>query len=149
MYQGLLSAIILPSAWDTRGNIPALARLLNAIIPRYVQGIMDKNLIEPILGIFQKLLAMRTHEALAIELIETIITNIPLAALENYFVDIVRLMLMRLSNMKTETFQQRFIAFYHFISARQEKGLGADFFITVSDQVQQEYVSIKDRKSVV
>jgi exportin-2 (importin alpha re-exporter) len=40
--------------------------------------------------------------------------------------------------MKTENFQQRFIAFYHFVSARLDKGLGTDFFIEVSDQIQKE-----------
>jgi exportin-2 (importin alpha re-exporter) len=47
-------------------------------------------------------------------------------------------MLQRLSSMKTENFQQRFIAFYHFISARKDKGLGTDFFINVTDQIQHE-----------
>ncbi|KAF2015307.1 Cse1-domain-containing protein [Aaosphaeria arxii CBS 175.79] len=137
-YQELLNIVILPQVWESRGNVPALVRLLTSMIPRDVQGIVERKQVEPILGIFQKLVSTKAHEALSFELIETMIAHIPLEIMQPYFVTIVQLMLTRLSSMKTEMFQQRFIAFYHFISARQDKGLGADFFITVSDQVQQD-----------
>jgi exportin-2 (importin alpha re-exporter) len=137
-YRGLFEGIIRPEAWEARGNVPALSRLLIAMIPREVQNIVAKNQVEAILGIFQKLVSSKAHETHSFDLIEAIISHIPLAALQPYFVTIVQLMLTRLSGMKTETFQQRFIAFYHFISARREKGLGTDFFIAVSDQVQHE-----------
>ncbi|KAF2688443.1 Cse1-domain-containing protein [Lentithecium fluviatile CBS 122367] len=146
-YRSLFEAVILPGAWEARGNVPALSRLLIAMIPREAQNIVARNQVVAILGIFQKLVSSKASETYSFDLIEAIIANIPLAALQPYFVTIVQLMLTRLSNMKTETFQQRFIAFYHFVSARQDKGLGADFFIAVSDQVQldvfkQIYLSI-------
>ncbi|KAF2274253.1 Cse1-domain-containing protein [Westerdykella ornata] len=137
-YQELLSAIILPQVWESKGNIPALVRLLTAMIPRDVQRIVEKKLVEPILGIFQKLISTRAHEVLAFDLIEHIITYIPLEVLQPYFVTIINLTLTRLSGSKTETFQQRFIVFYHFISARQDKGMGADFFIQLTDEVQHD-----------
>jgi exportin-2 (importin alpha re-exporter) len=137
-YRALFEAVILPGAWEARGNVPGLSRLLIAMIPREVQNIVAKNQVEAILGIFQKLVSSKAHETHSFDLIEAIISNIPLEALQPYFVTIVQLMLTRLSGMKTETFQQRFIAFYHFISARQDKGLGTDFFVAVSDQVQHE-----------
>jgi exportin-2 (importin alpha re-exporter) len=140
LYQNLLQIVIMPPAWDTRGNVPALVRLLTAMIPRDVEGIVSRNQVEPILGIFQKLVSSKAHEVYSFELIETLIAYVPPEALQQYFVTILQLMLTRLSSMKTEMFQQRFIAFYHFISARQDKGLGTDFFIAVTDQVQLEYV---------
>ena len=137
-YQGLLEIIIMPQVWDSKGNVPALVRLLSAMVPRAAQNIVSQNRVEAILGIFQKLVSTKTHEVQAFELIEAIIAHLPLEALQPYFSTIISILLTRLSNMKTENFQQRFIAFYHFISARQDKGLGTDFFITVSDQVQHE-----------
>lgn len=137
-YRSLFEIIILPGVWEARGNVPALVRLLTAMIPRDVQNIVAKNQVEPMLGIFQKLVSSKANEIYSFELIESIITYVPLEALQPYFVTILQLMLTRLSNMKTEVFQQRFVAFYHFISARQDRGLGADFFIAVSDQVQHE-----------
>jgi exportin-2 (importin alpha re-exporter) len=35
----------------------------------------------------------------------------------------------------------RFVRFFHFISAQDDKGYSADFFINVTDKVQAGYVS--------
>lgn len=148
-YRELFAVIIRGEVWDQRGNVPALARLLSAMIARDAQHIVANNQLEPILGVFQKLVVSKAHESYSFELIEAVIAYMPAEALQPYFVDIVRLMLNRLSNLKTENFQQRFIAFYHFVSARQDKGLGADFFISVTDQVQHEYVSQPQRLFIV
>jgi exportin-2 (importin alpha re-exporter) len=137
-YRSLFTIILQGAIWEQRGNVPALARLLTAMIARDAQHIVSDKQVEPILGIFQKLISVKAHESYAFELIEAVITYLPPQVLEPYFVTILQLMLQRLSNMKTENFQQRFIAFYHFISARQDKGLGTDFFINVTDQIQHE-----------
>lgn len=137
-YRSLFTIILQGSIWEQRGNVPALARLLSAMVSRDAQHIVADSQVEPILGIFQKLVSTKAHESYAFELIEAVIASLPSQALEPYFVTILQLMLQRLSNMKTENFQQRFIAFYHFVSARQDKGLGTDFFIKVTDQIQHE-----------
>lgn len=61
--------------------------------------------------------------------------------LESYYVPIIQVLLTRLHNSKTETFALRFVRFYHFFSAKDDEGLGADFFINVTEQVQSGYVS--------
>ncbi|KAF2128898.1 Cse1-domain-containing protein [Dothidotthia symphoricarpi CBS 119687] len=137
-YRDLLGVIIQGSVWEQRGNVPALSRLLSAMIARDASHIVASKQLEPVLGIFQKLVATKAHEGYAFELIEAVVTYTPIEALQPYFVTILQLMLQRLSSMKTENFQQRFIAFYHFVSARQDKGLGADFFINVTDQIQRD-----------
>ncbi|KAL5115817.1 importin-alpha export receptor [Pleosporales sp. CAS-2024a] len=137
-YKSLFTIILQGSVWEQRGNVPALARLLTAMIARDAQRIVAEKQVEPILGIFQKLVSSKAHESYAFELIEAVIAYLPPQALEPYFVTILQLMLQRLSTMKTENFQQRFIAFYHFVSARLDKGLGTDFFINVTDQVQHD-----------
>ena len=55
---------------------------------------------------------------------------------DSYFVTILQVLLTRLQNSKTETFTLRFVRLYHFISAKDDKGLGADFFIKTVEQVQ-------------
>ncbi|KAF2810847.1 Cse1-domain-containing protein [Mytilinidion resinicola] len=137
-YKGLIAPILMPSLWESKGNVPALVRLLTAMIPRGAEDIVRNNQVEPILGIYQKLVSTKLHESHSFELIETVISSLPLQALSNYFVTILQLMLTRLSTSKTENFSQRFIAFYHFISARQDKGLGTDFFVGITDQVQHD-----------
>ncbi|RYO08146.1 Importin alpha re-exporter [Alternaria tenuissima] len=137
-YRGLFVVIIQGAVWEQRGNVPALARLLSAMVARDAENIVATKQLEPILGIFQKLVTSKAHETYSFELIEAVVAHIPANALQPYFSTILQLMLTRLSNMKTENFQQRFIAFYHFVSARLDKGLGTDFFIEVSDQIQKD-----------
>jgi exportin-2 (importin alpha re-exporter) len=137
-YKGLIAPILMPSLWESKGNVPALVRLLTAMIPRGAEDIVRDNQVEPILGIYQKLVSTKVHESHSFELIETVISSFPLPVLQNYFVTILTLMLTRLSTSKTENFSQRFIAFYHFMSARQDKGLGTDFFVGITDQIQHE-----------
>ncbi|KAK4986391.1 importin-alpha export receptor [Elasticomyces elasticus] len=135
-YQSLLEPVLQQEPWDSRGNIPALVRLLSAIIPRGAEQILKENRLTPILGIFQKLVSTKANESHGFDLIETVVGNLPVDALSQYFVPVLQIMLTRLSNSKTENFALRFVRFYHFISARDDKGLGADFFINVTDQIQ-------------
>ena len=62
--------------------------------------------------------------------------------LEQYYPSILNVLLNRLQNTKTESFASRFVRLYHFISAKDDKGLGADFFISKLDQVQEGYALI-------
>jgi exportin-2 (importin alpha re-exporter) len=137
-YIQLIQPILMPSLWESRGNVPALVRLLAAIIPRGGQSIIQNNQVEPILGIFQKLIASKQNESHGFDLIEAVIASFPAEALHPYFKTMIELMLTRLSSSKTENFTLRFVRFYHFVSARDDKGLGADYFISVADQVQNE-----------
>lgn len=62
--------------------------------------------------------------------------------LERYYVTILQLLLTRLDNLKTEVFKARFVRFYHLISAKDDKDLGTDFFISLTEQIQTEYVLV-------
>jgi exportin-2 (importin alpha re-exporter) len=137
-YQQLVQPVLLPTLWESKGNVPALVRLLSAIIPRGVQTIMQNNQIEAILGIFQKLIATKSQESHGFDLVESVVAYFPVDTIKGYFTTIVQLMLTRLSNSKTETFGIRFTRFYHLVSALFSKGFGTDFFVSVCDQVQHE-----------
>lgn len=136
-YQGLIGPVLMPVMWDSKGNIPALVRLLSSIIPRGSQFIIEQNQIEPILGIFQKLVSTKANEDLAFDLLEAVVSSFPPTALESYFVQIMQIILQRLQNSKTEKLTLRFVRFYHFISAQDNKGYSADFFIQITDKVQE------------
>ncbi|OGE51107.1 hypothetical protein PENARI_c014G03336 [Penicillium arizonense] len=135
-YQELIGPILMPVMWDSKGNIPALVRLLSSVIPRGSQYIMEHNQIEPILGIFQKLVSTKANESFGFDLLETVVANFPPSALENYFIMIMQIILQRLQGSKTENLTMRFVRFFHFISAHDDKGYSADFFINVTDKVQ-------------
>lgn len=137
-YQSLLAATLVLDLYSSRGNVPALTRLLTAMIPRAAAQITANNQIEPILVIFQKLISSKANESYGFELLEAIIGTFPVEVLNNYFVTILSLLFTRLNNSKTENFSVRFVRFYHFFSARDDKGLGADLFVSLCDKIQQE-----------
>lgn len=76
-YQSLVSPILMPVMWESKGNIPALVRLLSSVISRGSQFIMESNQIEPILGIFQKLLSTKANESYGFDLLESVIAFFP------------------------------------------------------------------------
>jgi len=136
-YQPLVGPIIAPQLWEQRGNVPALIRLLSAMIGRARGDILQNNQLESVLGIFQKLISTKVYEAYGFDLLETVISTFPAPALEQYWVHILNIMLTRLQK-PTQSFQLRFVRFYHFVAARDDKGLGADFFVDATDKVQQD-----------
>ncbi|KAJ2974221.1 hypothetical protein NUW58_g8727 [Xylaria curta] len=135
-YQALVPPLMLPATWETRGNVPALTRLLVAIIPRATQYIIAENQVQPILGIFQGLLRGKKTEPNAFDLLETVALSIPRATLEPYFKSILELLFTKLQSNPSDSFKLRFVRFYHLISAKPEAGLGADFFVSQVDLVQ-------------
>ncbi|BCS13985.1 Cse1-domain-containing protein [Aspergillus piperis CBS 112811] len=137
-YQNLIAPILMPVMWESKGNIPALVRLLSSIIHRGSQYIIQNEQIAPVLGIFQKLLSTKTNEGYGFDLLESVVANFPPATLEQYFVSIMQIILTRLQNSKTENLTLRFVRFYHFVSAQDDKGYSADFVIQVIDKVQPE-----------
>ncbi|KAL0258701.1 importin-alpha export receptor [Diplodia seriata] len=137
-YKSLIPPLLMPIVWDNKGNIPALVRLLSAMVSRDPASIVQNNQLEPMLGIFQKLVSTKTNEAHGFDLLEAIVAAVPADNLKQYFVPMLTIMLTRLSGSKTETFASRFVRFYHFVAARDDKGLGSDFFISAADNVQQD-----------
>ena len=73
----LIPPILNPGLWTSKGNVPALVRLLSALIPRAPSEIVQNNQIESILGIFQNLVSTKTNEIYGFELLECIIANFP------------------------------------------------------------------------
>ncbi|KAI0167025.1 putative mportin-alpha export receptor [Hypoxylon sp. FL1284] len=137
-YQALVPPLMMPTLWETRGNVPALTRLLAAIIPRASSTIVAENQLQPVLGIFQNLLRVKKTEQNAFDLLESIAVSIDKRALEPYFKDILSLLFTKLQANPSESFKLRFVRFYHLVSAKVEAGLGADFFVSQTDLVQDK-----------
>lgn len=73
-YKSLIAPILMPVLWESRGNVPALSRLLCAIMPRGATDIVASNQLEPILGIFQKLIAGRARtENYGFDILENVV----------------------------------------------------------------------------
>lgn len=57
----------------------------------------------------------------------------------------MQIILTRLQNSATENLTLRFVRFYHFVSANDQKGYSADFVIHMTDKVQEGYVTPRDQ----
>ena len=76
-YQALVAPVLSPTLWESRGNVPALARLLSSLIPRAGADIVANNQVEPILGIFQLLLAGKTRtELYSLDVLEAVFATV-------------------------------------------------------------------------
>ncbi|KFA63232.1 hypothetical protein S40285_04932 [Stachybotrys chlorohalonatus IBT 40285] len=136
-YKALLVPLLNPPLWETRGNIPACTRLLSAVIPRASQAIVAENQLEPVLGIFQKLLSSKKSELYAFDILDSIVKSFEPAILDKYFGTILQLVYTKLQGSPAESLKLRFARFYHLVGARLETGYGADYFIKQSGQVDE------------
>jgi len=135
-YKNLIPPVLLPVLWESKGNTPALVRFLTSLVSRGAGEIISNNQIEPILGVFQKLVSSKSTDVYGFDLLESIISAVPPTSLEKYFPTIFNILLTRLSGSRTEQFTLRFVRLYHFMSARNAEGLGVDVVISMIEQVQ-------------
>ncbi|KAJ9143752.1 Chromosome segregation protein [Pleurostoma richardsiae] len=136
-FKTLVQPLLLPAVWDTRGNVPGCARFLAAIIPKATELILAEKQLEPILGIFQRLLASKKTEQNAFDILEAIIGSFQASALDSYFGTILTLVFTKLQANPSDSFKLRFVRFYHLVSAKGiEAGFGADYFIKHAEALQ-------------
>lgn len=132
----LLPPILSPNLWDTKANIPALVRLLQAFITHDPSRFSTQSLLEPVLGIYQKLIASKANDEYGFSLIETAYTSLPQATIEKYNHQIFLLLLLRLNGSRTEKFLLRFILFIFYLSNLRTQA-GPDFVIAQFETIQQ------------
>ena len=76
-YKPLVPSLLLRDLWFTKGNTPALTRLLTAIISKDAGELVQAGQVEPVLGIFKQLLGVKSNEPYAFDLLDSILTYIP------------------------------------------------------------------------
>ncbi|GAA5913683.1 importin-alpha export receptor [Sporobolomyces salmoneus] len=138
-YKVLLPPLLTPTLWESRGNIPALVRLLRAFLSRGANQIVAANQVTPMLGIFQHLIQSKANDQYGFELLEALLECVPLANLSQYLsTPIFVLLLTRLQGSKTDKFSQGLLKFICFAAAIQKEGLDADGAIGMLDGVQPQ-----------
>ncbi|GAA5958061.1 hypothetical protein JCM21900_003574 [Sporobolomyces salmonicolor] len=138
-YKVLLPPLLTPTLWESRGNIPALVRLLRAFLSRGAQQIAEAGQITPMLGIFQHLIQSKANDQYGFELLEALLEFIPLPSIQPYLsTPICVLLLTRLQASKTDKFSQNLLKFICFAAAIQKEGLDADGAVGMLDGVQPQ-----------
>lgn len=121
-YQSLLPSLLTPALWQSRGNVPALVRLLQAYLSKAASAMVSNNQIPAVLGIYQQLIASRINDEFGFELMQTAFEFVDEGALQPYKQAVLTLMLTRLQTSRTEKFSRGFVAFVATLSCLQKPG---------------------------
>ncbi|ODV84031.1 hypothetical protein CANARDRAFT_9028 [[Candida] arabinofermentans NRRL YB-2248] len=144
-FEQLIKPLCSPSIWESKGNVPAIVRLLSAIIKFKPELFITAESLTPILGVFQKLISSKLQDHLGFDFMETILLNIPLQVLQPFLKEIAMIMLTRLQTSKTERYVKRFVVFLCFIcclpassdaSLKKNVELNSSFVIQLFENVQ-------------
>lgn len=92
----LVPPVLQPALWTTAENIPALTRLLQAIMRRNSCFWADSSTVTPLLGIVQTLVGSKVHEMHAFSLLNTFVQCLPGATVESYISGIILVVMRRL-----------------------------------------------------
>lgn len=138
-YQQLIRPLMAPALWETKGNVQALVDLLQAILSHGgAQTILSSGQLEPLLGVFQKLVSSKVSDGMALDLLEEVFLGISVDQINiQYLNTIGTLLLQRLQSSRTEKFTIRLARLVYFLSAIEKPGLGPAFAIQLFDGVQQ------------
>ncbi|RIB01856.1 chromosome segregation 1-like protein [Gigaspora rosea] len=137
IYKGMLPALLTPNLWESSGNIPALVRFLHAYLYRDSLAIIANKQLEPILGIFQKLIASKANDKYGLELLCSIVQYVHTGTLNQYIGAILSLLLRRLQSSRTEKFALGFVNFVCFFIAINLHG-GPDYVVHAFDSIQEK-----------
>jgi len=93
-YTNLFAPILTPALWEQAGNVPAMARLLQAYV-RKAPGLVVESLNQ-VLGVFQRLVAFKSTEANAFDILKYVICFLPQEATEPKLTELFRILLHKL-----------------------------------------------------
>ncbi|KAH3660492.1 hypothetical protein OGAPHI_007078 [Ogataea philodendri] len=116
-YEQLIKPLCSPAVWEFRANVPAIERLLSAIIKAQPTVFTSTSSLTPILGVFQKLISSKLNDHLGFDFLEAILLNIDISYLNPFMKEIAMILLSRLQTSRTEKFVKRFIVFLSSIAA--------------------------------
>ncbi|KAF9198134.1 importin-alpha export receptor [Haplosporangium sp. Z 27] len=135
-YQAMLPPLVQPTLWQQQGNIPALVKLLQSYLQKGASWIVANNHLEPLLGVFQKLVSSKINDHHAFELLQTMIIYVPMSILGNYMKPVLIMLLSRFQNHKTDKFKKGFVNFSFFYMAIDKEGTGPDAYWALFETVQ-------------
>ncbi len=95
-YKVLFTPLLSPLLWERKAYIPALTDLFVAYINNGINDIVTANQLMPLLGVFQKLLSLKTTEVYAFKILDLLITKTGISVMSQYNNVIIQLLLQRM-----------------------------------------------------
>lgn len=110
-YSAIFPALLAPMFWEQPANVPALVRLLQAYLEKSSEEIVQSSKLEGVLGVFQKLIASRSHDHEGFFILNTLVEFLPLSSFSKYLQTIWSLLCQRLMASRTSKYTRSFIVF--------------------------------------
>ena len=77
-YRSLLPFLLTPAAWQQKGSIPGLVKLLKAFLSRDAKQMVATGQFTAVLAIIQqRLIPSKLNDAWGFELLQSVVQNIP------------------------------------------------------------------------
>ena len=131
-YLAMLAPLLMPVFWERSSYVPALVPLLVAFLKVASAHIVAQNQVQPILGVFQKLIASKANDHHGFALLAGMVEHVPMATLQPFLTQVFQIVLQRLSTLKTHKFVRGFIVFMSIFVCKH----GAAHLFSTLDTVQ-------------
>ena len=112
VYFQVFPYLLAPILWDRSANIAPLVRLLQSFTERGSQKIVEMSKLQPLLGVFQKLVASKTNDHHGFYLLQSLIQYVDPQSLAPYIKNVLILLFQRLTSSKTTKFVKCLLVFF-------------------------------------
>ncbi|KAF9816482.1 hypothetical protein IEO21_04087 [Rhodonia placenta] len=138
-YRSLLPFLLTPPAWQQKGSIPGLVKLLKAFLSRDAKQMVAANQYPAVLAVVQqRLIPSKLNDAWGFELLQSVVQHIPPSELKQYFRALLVNLLTRMQTSKTDKYVYNFVYFLAFTMAINVDGLGPDYVISSVEEIQPQ-----------
>lgn len=131
-YIELFNLFLTPELWERSANAPPMVRYITAFIARSSHEIAARGKIEPLLGVFQKLIASRANDHLGFSILQALILHAESDLLAGYVDKIFFVLFARLTSSKTTKFVKNILVFMSLFAYKYKP----DSLIKVIDTLQ-------------
>jgi len=133
----LFPCLLVPVLWERPANIHPLVKLLQAYISKGPLQVAASDKINPLLGVFQKLIASKTNDHEGFYLVQSLVENMPPTVMEQYLRPIFLLLFQRLTSSKTTKFVKSLLVYFSVFINKY----GAQTFITTIDSIENKFMA--------
>eukprot|EP00834_Sanchytrium_tribonematis_P000006 NODE_2_length_91304_cov_0.692462.p6 type:complete len:822 gc:universal NODE_2_length_91304_cov_0.692462:64742-62277(-) len=133
----LLSFLVKPDVWKANSNVQSLVRLFQAYMINSPNIFQDRNLVLPLLGVFQNLLNSRVNESFALKLLTALFHYTPFESFRDHSKQIFSILLGKLQTNKQTRFAVEFTLFVSYLLANN--AFGPDYVVKTMESIQPGY----------
>ncbi|KAH9931314.1 armadillo-type protein [Fomitopsis serialis] len=138
-YRSLLPFLLTPAAWQQKGSIPGLVKLLKAFLSRDAKQMVATGQFTAVLAVIQqRLIPSKLNDVWGFELLQSVVQYIPPSDLKQYFRALMVTLLTRMQTSKTDKYVYLFVYFLAFTIAIPVEGLGPDYVISSVEEIQPQ-----------